>query len=150
MSLNSEESIARRLEVLRMLKAKRRIALIKRKAKKPIFLRWLWWKFSKFENNLKWKKPRGKDNPVRLALKGYPPKASAGYGLPAEIKNMHPCGLKPVVIRCAKDLESLNPAKHVIYIASNVGLKKKLELIKVAKSKGFKIINAQGEGVYGS
>jgi large subunit ribosomal protein L32e len=137
-----EMVMSRRLEVLKKVNVQRKIASIKQSVKKLQFLRWLWWKFAKFENNLKWKRPRGKDNPVRLALKGYPPKASVGYGLPSEIRNLHPCGLRPVIIRCMKDLEKLDPAKYVIYIASDLGLKKRLELIKVAKSKGFRIANA--------
>ncbi|MEM1607919.1 MAG: 50S ribosomal protein L32e [Ignisphaera sp.] len=115
--------------------------LLKMRMRKPEFLRWLWWKFAKFENNLKWKRPRGKDNPVRLALKGYPPKASIGYGTPNEIKDLHPSGLKPVVVANVADLNKLDPSKHIVYIASSVGLKKRLELVKLAKSKGLKVAN---------
>jgi large subunit ribosomal protein L32e len=134
----------KRVEVLKKLRERRKIVLqkLRIKAKKPEFLRWLWWKFAKFENNLKWKRPRGKDNPVRLALKGYPPKASIGYGIPDELKNLHPTGLLPVVVRNIKELERLDPSKHIIYIASEVGLKKRLEILQVAKSKGFRVANA--------
>jgi large subunit ribosomal protein L32e len=133
----------KRMEVLKKLRERRKmLQKLRIKAKKPEFLRWLWWKFAKFENNLKWKRPRGKDNPVRLALKGYPPKASIGYGTPEELKNLHPTGLLPVIVRNTKELERLDPTKHIIYIASEVGLKKKLEILRTAKSKGFRVANA--------
>ncbi|MDK6027942.1 50S ribosomal protein L32e [Ignisphaera sp. 4213-co] len=141
MSTEYNELLSKRLSVLKNLRKRRKILELKLRLQKPEFLRWCWWKFAKFQNNLKWKKPRGKDNPVRLALKGYPPKASTGYGTPNEIRNLHPSGLKPVVIASAKDMESLDPMQHIIYIASAVGLKKRLELIKLAKSKGFKVAN---------
>jgi large subunit ribosomal protein L32e len=142
MSSDYEIVMSKRLEAFKKISTRRKIASLKRKMRKHEFLRWSWWKFTKFENELKWKKPRGKDNPVRLALKGYPPKASISYATPHEIKNMHPCGLKPVIIRCVKDLENLDPEKHVLYIASDLGLKKKLELIRIASSRGFRITNA--------
>ncbi|MEL9940057.1 MAG: 50S ribosomal protein L32e [Ignisphaera sp.] len=141
MSADYKEMLAKRIEILRSLRKKRRVLLLKMRMRKPEFLRWLWWKFAKFENNLKWKRPRGKDNPVRLALKGYPPKASIGYGTPNEIKDLHPSGLKPVVVANVADLNKLDPSKHIVYIASSVGLKKRLELVKLAKSKGLKVAN---------
>lgn len=138
-----EELLKRREEILKQrnlarLIAKRK-ALIKRK--KPEFLRHLWWKFIKFQNDLKWKRPRGKDNKMRLKLKGYPPVVSAGYGTPDELRYLHPSGLIPVTVSSVKDLEKLDPKKHIVYIASTVGLKKRLELVKVAQEKGFKVAN---------
>ncbi|MEM0026858.1 MAG: 50S ribosomal protein L32e [Ignisphaera sp.] len=141
MSVDYKEMLTKRMKMLKSLRKKRKILLMKMRMRKPEFLRWLWWKFAKFENNLKWKKPRGKDNPVRLELKGYPPKASIGYGTPSEIKNLHPSGLKPVVVTNVEDLNKLEPSKHIVYIASSVGLKKRLELIKLAKSRGLKVAN---------
>lgn len=143
MSQELLELITRRKEVLKQKEHARRIMVIRRKYadKKPTFLRWLWWKFSKFENRLKWKRPRGKDNPGRLRLKGYPPMASAGYGTRSDLRSLHPSGLKPAVIHNIKELELLNPSKHILYISSSLGLKKKLELIEKAKAKGFRIAN---------
>jgi len=112
------------------------------KKRKIEFLRHLWWKFPKFQNDLKWKKPKGKDNKMRLKLKGYPPVVQIGYGTPNIIKNLHPSGYKPVVISNVKDLEDLDPTKHIIYIAGSIGLKKRIELIKLAKERGFRIANA--------
>jgi len=129
-----------------LLKAKERVKELMEKKRelkssKPEFLRWLWWKFPKFENDLKWKRPRGKDNKMRLKLKGYPPMASVGYGTPSELKDLHPSGLVPVVVSNVREIDALDPQKHAIYISSTVGLKKRIELINYAKSKGFRVLN---------
>jgi len=115
--------------------------LIMRKDK-PEFLRHLWWKFVKFQNKLKWKRPRGKDNPMRLKLKGYPPLASVGYRTPKVIRGLHPSGLKPVVVNNPKELEGLDPSKVIVYIGSTVSLKKRSEILAKARELGIKVANA--------
>jgi len=120
---------------------KERIIRLIRLKKKPEFLRHLWWKFKKFQNNLKWKKPRGKDNPMRLKLKGYPPVVSVGYRTPKIIRGLHPTGLKPVVIHNIKELENLDPTKVIVYVASTISLKKRVEIIAKARELGFKVAN---------
>lgn len=137
------ELIEKRKTVLKMLRDKRKkmSKIIKIRTDKPEFLKHLWWKFRKFENNLKWKKPRGKDNPARLSLKGYLPVVKSGYGTPKEFRELHPSGMKIAVISNVTDLDNLDPKEYIIYISSAVGLKKKLELIPVAKARGFKIAN---------
>ncbi|MGC9148648.1 MAG: 50S ribosomal protein L32e [Sulfolobales archaeon] len=114
--------------------------LIKKKSRKE-FLRSLWWKFDKFKNNLKWRKPKGRDNKMRLRIKGYPPIVEVGYRTNKEIRGRHPSGLYPVVISSSKDIEKLDPGKHIVYIASGVGFRKKIELINILKERGFKIAN---------
>ncbi len=135
--------IDRRREFLKYREGIKKIVKERKRynARKPQFLRWLWWKFPKFENNLKWKSPKGKDNPVRLHLKGYPPTAGIGYGTRSDLRSLHPSGLKPIVIHSVKELESLDPSKHIVYISSTLGLKKYLEIIEKAKAKGLKIAN---------
>jgi len=115
----------------------------KLKSKKPEFLRHLWWKKPKFKNDPKWRKPKGIDNKMRLKRKGYPPVVEVGYRGPRKVRGYHPSGKIPVVVRNATELEKLDPAKHIIYIASTVGLKKKLELIQTALAKGFEVANGE-------
>ena len=118
---------------------------IQRKISKKLrmeFLRHLWWKFPKFQNDLKWKKPKGKDNKMRLKLKGYPPVVQVGYRTPNDIRGLHPSGLTPVTVSNVKDLENLDPSKHIVYISGTVGLKKRFELIREAQRRGFRVANA--------
>ena len=83
----------------------------------------------------KWKRPRGRDNKIRLSRKGYPAAVSIGFKKP-----LRP---QPVVIYNAKELEKLQNQKQIIL--GKIGAKKKLELVKIAESKGIKIINFGGK-----
>ncbi|MET1129022.1 MAG: 50S ribosomal protein L32e [Thermoproteota archaeon] len=113
----------------------------KQKARKPEFLRSLWWKFPKFKNDPKWRRPKGIDNPMRLKLKGYPPLAEIGYGSPSAVRGLHPTGLIPVIVSSPKEVEKLDPKKHIIYISSRVGLRKRIEILRAAERIGIKVAN---------
>ncbi|MEM1675017.1 MAG: 50S ribosomal protein L32e [Desulfurococcaceae archaeon] len=114
----------------------------KLKSKTPEFLRYLYWKKPKFRNEPKWRKPKGIDNKMRLKLKGYPPLVEIGYRGPRKVRGLHPSGKVPVVVHSIKDIEKLDPGKHIIYISSSVGLKKREMLVKNILEKGFEIANA--------
>ncbi|WFO75812.1 50S ribosomal protein L32e [Desulfurococcaceae archaeon MEX13E-LK6-19] len=120
----------------RLLELRRKL-----KSKKPDFYRHLWWKKPKFANDPKWRKPKGNDNKMRLKLKGYPPMVEIGYRGPAEVRGLHPTGLEPVVVNSVSQLNDLDPNKHIIYIASTVGLKKRIEIETAARERGFKLAN---------
>ncbi|HDD26888.1 MAG TPA: 50S ribosomal protein L32e [Acidilobales archaeon] len=128
------------IEVNIMELRRRLIELIKRK-KKPEFLRHLWWKFAKFRNNLRWVRPKGKDNKMRLKLKGYPPVVSVGYRTPNIIRGLHPTALKPVVVHNVDELKKYNPHEVIVYVGRTVGLRKRLEIVKKAQELGFKVAN---------
>ncbi len=125
-----EKSIEKMLELRKKIKNK-----------KPVFYRHLWWKKPKFANDPKWRKPKGLDNKMRLKLKGYPPIVQVGYRGPALVRGLHPTGLEPVVVYSTTDLEKLDPGRHIIYIASTVGLRKRIALEEEARKKGFVIAN---------
>ena len=112
-------------------------------AKKPRirFLRNKWWKFWKFTNDPKWRRPKGEDNPMRLRLKGHPPVVSVGYRTPKVIRGLHPSGRRPVVVHSLKELAELNPAEVIIYVGGTVGKRKRAELINKARELGFLVAN---------
>ncbi len=144
MSESLSEVMERRRAVLAQLRERRKLQEKLRKVRsgKPEFLRYLSWRFWKFERREYWRKPKGIDDKMRLQLKGYPPIVKSGYGTDSELRGLHPSGLEPVIISNAKELESLDPARHIVYIASTVGLRKRLELVRIAREKGFKVANA--------
>lgn len=123
------------------LTARRSLQRLIKLKKKPRFRRYLSWKFWKFERRDYWRKPKGNDNKMRLQLKGYPPIVKSGYGTNSKIRGLHPSGLEPVVVSSAKDLEGLDPERHIIYIASTVGLRKRIELERLIRERGFRLAN---------
>ncbi|MCE4618880.1 MAG: 50S ribosomal protein L32e [Desulfurococcales archaeon] len=132
----SKEEVVARLKEKRKLQRK----LAKRR-EKPVFRRYLSWRFWKFERREYWRKPKGNDSKMRLQLKGYPPIVKVGYGTPAELRGLHPSGLVPVRVSSVRDLEGLDPEKHIVVIASTVGLRKRLALVGEARARGFKVAN---------
>jgi large subunit ribosomal protein L32e len=79
---------------------------------------------------------------MRLQLKGYPPIVKVGYGSEAELRHLHPSGYEPARVSSLRDLENLDPKRHIVIIASQVGLRKRLQLVEAARAKGFRIANA--------
>ena len=69
----------------------------------------------------KWRKPKGRDNKMRLKRKSYPKTVSIGYGKP---KKKNP----QVLIRNLNDLVSADKNSEII-ISKRIGAKKKIDII---------------------
>lgn len=108
------------------------------KKKKPRFIRQ-----SSLRKKLckKWRRPKGIHSKMRLSRGGKAANAQAGYGSPKAVKGLSREGLIPIIINTEKDLEEIDSKNAGIIIASNVGLKKRIELVKRAAEKGLKLLN---------
>ena len=129
-------------EAKNIMKQRRKLQEKIARKSKPVFRRYLSWRFWKFERREYWRKPKGNDNKMRLQLKGYPPIVKVGYRTSKEIRGLHPSGLEPVIVSNTRKLEELDPAKHIVVISGSVGLRKRLKIVEAARAKGLKIANA--------
>ncbi|WP_297535013.1 50S ribosomal protein L32e [Thermococcus sp.] len=113
------------------------------KRKKPRFLRQEWWRFPKFKNDPKWRRPKGIDSKMRLKKKGKPRSPSVGWSSPKAVRGLHPSGYEEVLVHNLKELEKLDPTRQVARIAGTVGARKRELIIARAKELGIKVLNAR-------
>jgi len=89
----------------------------------------------------KWRRPRGNQSKLRMHKKSRGFRPGPGYGSPKSIRNLHPCGLEEVLVHNVKELEKIDVQKHVCRVASSVGKKKKMDIIKKAGELKIRILN---------
>ena len=90
---------------------------------------------------LKWRAPRGIHSQLRKHKKEAGNLPKSGYGSPRSVRGMHPSGFEEVIIFNLKDIEKIKPEKQACRIASTVGKKKKLEIMKKASELKIKVLN---------
>lgn len=88
-----------------------------------------------------WRKPKGIDNKMRMKRKGYPPVVDVGYRGPREARGVHPSGFREVLVYRPEDLAKVNPETEAIRIASTVGVRKRVEIVREAVRRGIKVLN---------
>jgi hypothetical protein len=69
----------------------------------------------------------------------------AGYRSPAELRGINFKGFRPVHVETLKQLEKINPKEEIAIMSSNLGLKKKLAIVKSAEGKNIKFTNIKDE-----
>ncbi len=110
---------------------------------RPRFIRMNSWRLKRLEDT--WRSPRRSlDNKIRLQRKGFPPLVKVGYRGPAMVRGLHPSGFEEVVVHTVEELEKVDPSRQAVRIASTVGRRKRIEIIKKAEEKGIRVLNAGG------
>jgi len=113
------------------------------KQKRPDFKRQEWFKCKRI--GVSWRKPRGLHSGMRKQLKHRPAIVKTGYRSPSLVRGLHPSGLEDVLIRNVKELEMLDPKTQGARIASTVGKRKKIEIIKRSEELGIRLLNISDE-----
>ena len=117
------------------------------KKKKPNFWRRDWHKKIRYgkhktKNGRVWRAAKGRQNKIRLGKAGYAKRPKVGYGQHNELKGQI-AGHAPIMISSMKDLENLKKGEGVVL--ANFGKKKREEILKVCKDKGFIVLNKYKE-----
>lgn len=88
-----------------------------------------------------WRRPKGIDNKIRMKRKGYPPIVNVGYRGPRSVRGIHPSGFIEVIVHNPEELSKVNPETQAIRIASTVGVRKRIEIIREAVRRGIRVLN---------
>lgn len=116
----------------------RRLLRVKKRQHRK-FRRHMAWRWVKLDYS--WRYPDGRDNKLRLQYKGYPPKVKVGFRSPKLVRFLHPSGKREILVYRVEDLFTVDPLTDVVRIASNVGLRKRLEIVRFAQKFGIRVLN---------
>lgn len=125
-------------ESQRLLKVRK-----KQKSKKPNFVQADQHKKKRLKNY--WRRPRGLQSKKRRHILGKGEMARVGYGSPVAVKGLHPSGFQDVLMSRIQDLDELDPSTQAVRIARTVGQRKRMDIVKKARSLGLKILNPPTE-----
>ncbi len=112
------------------------------KRKKPAFLRQEWFRMGNQRKKwLKWRSVRGNQSKLRQHIKGKGFMPHPGYGMPTELKYLHPSGLKEVIINNVNELKPLDAKTCAARIAGGVGNRKRLAIQAEAERLSVRVLN---------
>lgn len=109
---------------------------------RPKFLRQESWRYKRLGPS--WRRPRGIDSKMRLEHRGWPKLVKDGYRTPKLVRGLHPSGFNDILVHNEKELNLLDPSRDAARLSSSLGARKREILIKLAKSKGLKVLNPTG------
>ena len=109
------------------------------KRKKPKFIRQGWRNLKRLGE--KWRAPKGINNKRRERKKQAGRIPAPGYGSPRSVKDFHPSGFEEFIVFNIKDLDKINRERQACRIASEVGKKKRIEIMKKAEELKIKVLN---------
>lgn len=108
--------------------------------KRPVFIRQDYRIRIKVSDDY-WRKPRGCHSKMRRGEAGKRKVVQAGYRSPAALRGINLKGFKPVRVETMAQLAKIKPEQEIAVMASNLGLKKKVALVKFADEKNIKFAN---------
>lgn len=111
----------------------------KLKSKKPTFIRHDAHKKKRVSKV--WRRPKGRQNKMRLHKRGYARDRSTGFGSPKAVRGLTREGLVPHHVTMVKDMSGLDSKKDGIIISRSVGNRRRAELVKEAKNKKLPVLN---------
>jgi len=88
-----------------------------------------------------WRKPKGRHNKLRRQIRAKGPLPRPGFGSPAAVRGLHPCGLSDILVYNEGMLAPLDPAVHAVRIAGGVGMRKRAGIQKRAEEAGLRVLN---------
>ncbi len=89
-----------------------------------------------------WKKPKGLQSKIRHGFKGKQRKVNVGYRSPKEVRGLDRNGLSEVMVYSLKDLEKVGEG-GVAILASDIGINKRITLLRKAKDEHVGISNVK-------
>ena len=110
------------------------------KDKKPSFIRQDAHKKPKLSRTA-YRRPRGLQSKMRLQKKGYRKIPSSGYSSPSLVRNLTRDGLKPFIVSNLKELDRVDSKTEGVIVSATVGMKKRIEIVKLAIEKKITVIN---------
>lgn len=112
-----------------------------RKKRKPKFSRQYANVKKQFES--RWKRPRGIHSKMRRGFRGKKLLPAVGYRSPVEARGLLKTGLKLAVVANVSALERINPKEQAVFLAANLGMKKKIEILTKAIQMKINIVNVK-------
>lgn len=88
-----------------------------------------------------WRKPKGTDSKMRIEKKGKPPLVKVGYRKPKSERGVHPSGYREVLVHNLSELKDVDPESQAVRVSSNVGGRKKKQILREAEELGIKVLN---------
>ena len=107
---------------------------------RPKFVRQESWRYDRLSES--WRRPKGKDNKMRLQVSGVPRLVKVGYRGPKVSRGLHPSGYTDNLVFNRNDLMRLDPKKDAARMGHAVGKRKRIEIIAKASELGIKVLNA--------
>ncbi len=108
------------------------------KKKKPEFIRQDWQKTIRLKRH--WRHPEGMHSKMRLKLRSLRRSPSIGFSSPKAVRNLTRDGYKVSIVSNVAQVAAI---KDPITIASTVGMRKKIEIVKKAKEMKLEVLNVK-------